>query len=179
MIRGIISNCVEGLIKRFTATGRPEETISNREYMQHYGFSSRPLSGAEIIILREGGLFVAVASDDRRYRITLENGEVALYDDLGQKVHLTRTGIEVQSPTSITATAPQVTVIASTKVTMTTPLLEVSGNITSGGNITATGNVLDAGGTKSMSGMRGVYNAHTHPENGTGGGTTSQPNQGQ
>ncbi|MDA8428944.1 MAG: phage baseplate assembly protein [Geobacteraceae bacterium] len=163
MIRGIVKSVVEGVIKRFSASGRPDETIENREYFQHYGYTSRPKAGAEIIIIREGGHFVAVASDDRRYRIALENGEVALYDDLGQKMHLKRGGIDVTSPTKITATAPLVEVVATTKVTLTTPLLEVSGDITSGGDITAAGDVADANGTKTMAGMRQVYGSHSHP----------------
>jgi len=167
LIRGIVKSVVEGVIKRFSASGRSDETIDNREYFQHYGFTSRPKAGAEIIIIREGGHFIAVASDDRRYRISLEEGEMAIYDDLGQKVHLKRTGIEVESPVSIVATAPQVTVVASAKVTMTTPLLEVSGDITAGGNI--------SDGTRSMGADRAIYNSHTHP--GDSGGTTGQPNQ--
>ena len=90
MIRGIVTSVVEGVIKRFTASGRADETISNREYLQHYGYTSRPLPGAELIILREGNNIIAVASDDRRYRISLENGEVALYTDEGDKIHLKR-----------------------------------------------------------------------------------------
>ncbi len=52
MIRGIIKSVAEGVIKRFTASGRPDETITNREYFQHYGFSSVPLAGAEAILIR-------------------------------------------------------------------------------------------------------------------------------
>lgn len=173
MIRGIVISILEGVIKRFSASGRSDETISDREYFQHYGYTSRPKAGAEIIIIREGGQFIAVASDDRRYRITMEEGEVSLYDDLGQKVHLTRTGIQVATPLQITATAPEVTIVASVKVTLTTPLLAVSGNITSGADITATGNVADAAGAKTMAGMREVYNSHQHQETGEGGGITS------
>ncbi len=54
MIRGIIQSVFEGVIKRFTASGRADETITDREYFQHYGFTSRPLAGAEAIIIREG-----------------------------------------------------------------------------------------------------------------------------
>lgn len=192
MIRGIVTSVVEGVIKRFSASGRPDESIENREYFQHYGYTSRPLAGAEIIIIREGGHFLAVASDDRRYRLALENGEVALYDDQGQKIHLKRnkeieiSGCDTLTATvgvSTTVTCPTVTVIASESITLDTPLvtcsgdLQVDGSINSGVNITATGNISDAGGTKSMSGMREVYDGHTHPEHGTGGGTTSAPNE--
>lgn len=77
----------------------------------------------------------------------------------------------IEAGGSAQITAPEVRVIASTKVAMTTPLLTVSGSIQAGGNIS------DAGGTKSMAGMRNTFNQHTHPENGQGGGTTSVPNQ--
>lgn len=108
MIRGIVISVLEGVIKRFSASGRSDETISDREYIQHYGYTSRPKAGAEIIIIREGGHFIAVASDDRRYRIAMEEGECSLYDDLGQKVHLTRTGIKVESPLEVTVDAPAI-----------------------------------------------------------------------
>lgn len=164
MIRAIVKSVVEGVIKRFSATGLPGQLFDDREYLQHYGYTSRPLEGAEAILIREGNHIVMIASDDRRYRIALEAGEVALYDDLEQKVHLTRSGIEVQSPTQIKATAPLVEVIASTKVVMTTPLLEVSGQIRAGGDVTD-----HAGDTgKSMAQMRATYNQHTHPHTADG-----------
>lgn len=191
MIRGLVKSVVEGVIKRFSASGRTDETIDNREYFQHYGFTSRPKEGAELIIIDQGNVMIAVASDDRRYRLALGAGEVALYDDQGQKLHLMANGnIEVLALTKCKVTAPTVEIIASTKVTMTTPLLEVSGNITAGGsitagtsvtagttvaagtavtagtNITATGNVADAGGAKTMAGMRGGYNTHSHSNHG-------------
>ncbi len=90
MIRGIVNQVVEGWIKMFSASGRSNETIDDREYMQHYGFTSRPLPGAEIIIIKEGNHYIAVASDDRRYRLALEEGEVAIYTDEGDRVHLKR-----------------------------------------------------------------------------------------
>ncbi len=171
MIRGRVKSVVEGVIKRFSAFGRPDETIDNREYFQHYGFTSRPLAGAEIIIIREGGHFIAMASDDRRYRISMENGEVALYDDQGQKIHLKRgkaieiTGCDTLVATvgvSATITSPAVTVVASSKVTLQTPLVECTQDLKVGGDIVATGNISDANGAKSMAGMRQIHNTHTH-----------------
>ena len=152
MIRGIIQSVIEGVIKRFTAAGRPDETFTNREYFQHYGFTSRPLAGAEAIIIKEGNNIIMVASDDRRYRIALENGEVALYTDEGDKIHLKRDGqieitatakVTITAPecivnavTSVTATSPIITLIASEKVLAQTPLMRVEGDIEATGNIT-------------------------------------------
>jgi phage baseplate assembly protein V len=192
MIRAIVVSVIEGVIKRFSATGRPGETFADREYLQHYGLTSRPKPGAELVIIREGNHYLAIASDDRRYRIALEEGEVAIYTDEGDKVHLKRgrqieviggekvsvaTKVaEIVATESCTVTSPEVEIVATTKVTMTTPLLEVTGSITSGANITAAGNVADAGGAKTMAGMRGTYNGHTH--NDPQGGATAAPNEG-
>lgn len=205
MIRGIIDAVIEGAIKRLVAKGLIGESFANREYFQHYGFTSRPLAGAECILVREGNHVVAIASDDRRYRIALEEGEVAIYDDQGQVVHLRRgnriqvtcTGTltvdaadavmvntqtaQVNAGQSATVTSPLVTVEANTKVTLDTPLVEISGNLTVGGTGVVTGalssghSVSDPTGT--MQTMRGTYNSHTHQENGDGGGVTDAPSQ--
>lgn len=90
MIRGIIQSVVEGVIKRFSAAGRTDETITNREYFQHYGFTSRPLAGAEAILIQEDNHIVMIASDDRRYRLGIEAGEVCLYTDEGDHVRFKR-----------------------------------------------------------------------------------------
>lgn len=76
-----------------------DETADQVERFQEYGFTSHPHAGAEAIAVAVGGArghLVTIAVDDRRYRLaSLAAGEVALYDDLSQKVHLTRSGIVV------------------------------------------------------------------------------------
>jgi phage gp45-like len=150
MIRGIVNSVVEGKIKLFSALGRIGEIFSNREYFQHYGFTSRPLSGAEIILIREGNHIIAVASDDRRYRIALEEGEVALYTDEGDKIHLKRDKtIEILSGNKLFATvenevdittkvakvtatesaditSPEVTINAATSLGATSPAVTIN-----------------------------------------------------
>lgn len=175
------------------------------ERWEEYGITSHPFPEAEALVLALGGnaghsAVVCVA--DRRYRLTaLAEGEVALYDDQGQVIHLKRDktvhiygsdhlvadiGIDttltcptvtVAAATKVSVTTPIFEVTAATKVVMTTPLLEVTGAITGGTNITATSEVRDAAGTKSMSGMRSTYNSHTHVEN-TLPGSTNTPTQG-
>lgn len=173
MIRGILATLTDGVVRLFAGTGRPGESFEKREFIQHYGFASAPKAGAELVIHVQGNIVTCIASDDRRYRLSLADGEVALYDAQGQKVHLAAGGdIEVVAIAKVTVTAPKVEVVASTVVTMTTPLLEVSGNITAGGDVIATGNVADAGGTKTMAGMRTTYNSHVH-------GTSPAPTQQQ
>lgn len=105
MVRGIIKSITEGKIKKVSASGRSEETFDDREYFQHYGFTSRPLKDGELILIREGNHIVAIASDDRRYRIAVEDGEVALYTDEGDKIHFKRgKEIEIVCGNKLTAT---------------------------------------------------------------------------
>lgn len=76
--------------------------VRDMERFQDYGFTSVPHSGAEVLAAFIGGNRdhgVAIKVDDRRYRLkALANGEVAIYDDLGQKVHLHRNGVLVHTP---------------------------------------------------------------------------------
>jgi phage baseplate assembly protein V len=162
-----------------------DEVRDNVERFQNYGMASFPFPGAEVVAGSVGGSrdhLIVLVVDDRRYKIELVEGEVALYDDLDQKVHLTRSGIEVESPTKITATAPlvdivasskvtvttpEVDIIASTKVALTTPLVTMSGNLVVTGNVaaanvTAVTTIADANGAKTMAGMRTTYNTHHH-----------------
>jgi phage gp45-like len=162
MIRAIVISVIEGVIKIFTATGRKDavgglEQFDQREYLQHYGFTSRPKAGAELIIVREGNHLVAIASDDRRYRLHIAEGEAALYDDQGQVVVLKR-GKEIlvdgcdtlvaNAAVSMTLTSPTITLRASTKVLLDTPLVQ------------ATGEIEDH--VRTMSGDRSIYNGHHH-----------------
>jgi phage baseplate assembly protein V len=81
------------------------------ERVQDYGFTSVPQAGHETLAVFTGGdrsNGVVIAINDRLYRLRgLQDGEVALYDDLGQRVHLTRSGIEITTPLNITLSAGQ------------------------------------------------------------------------
>lgn len=82
---------------RATILGRTDEV----PHVQPYGLQARAQNGAEAIVIAVGATaddLVAVVVGDRRYTIALEAGEVALADDIGQKVHLTRSGIVVEAP---------------------------------------------------------------------------------
>lgn len=134
------------------------------ERMQNYGFTSVPKAGAEGLMAcvsgdRDHGIIVAM--DDRRFRLKgLQAGEVALYDDLGHKVHLTRTGIVVDGG------GHDLNITGVTN-TYFSGALHVETNIVAGGEIS------DLCGTKSMSGMRSVFNDHTHTD--PQGGSVAAP----
>lgn len=166
MIRGIVNQVIEGFIKMFSASGRPDETFEKREYFQHYGFTSRPLPGAEIIIVNEGNHYIAVASDDRNYRIAIEEGEVALYTDEGDKIHLKRDKtIEIVSGNKLMATVENdVTISAKTAVVNALTSCQINSPIINFGG--------DRGGLKYLVDERIIawLTSHTH-------GTGPTPNQ--
>lgn len=151
------------------------------ERFQEYGYTSHPHPGAEAVVAAVGGArahLVALAIDDRRYRVKdLAEGEVAMYDDLGNVIVFKRDKIQVQAVQHLEVTAPTCHITATTTH---------DGNVTINGNLVVNGtgaftdalssatSVADPNGT--MQGMRDTYNGHNHP--GDSGGTTGTPNQG-
>jgi phage baseplate assembly protein V len=130
------------------------ETKDTVEHFEPFGFTSKPLPGAEHVTLfldgdRSHGITIVVA--DRRYRLHgLEDGEAALHDAFGNKVHLMADGT--------------LAVVASAEVQITSPLVTITGDLQVAGTITAGTDVV--GGGKSLV-------SHTHP---VGGGDTGPPN---
>ncbi|WP_349618133.1 phage baseplate assembly protein V [Azotobacter salinestris] len=81
------------------------------ERMQNYGFTAHPHPGADAAIAfvagnREQG--IALVVDDRRYRLKLEPGEVAMYDDLGNKIQLLRDRVQITAVQALKIDAPSV-----------------------------------------------------------------------
>ncbi|MEX5343023.1 phage baseplate assembly protein V [Pseudomonas sp. I2] len=126
------------------------------ELAQHYGFTSAPLAGADFIALPIGGNskhVVVIATEDARYRLKVKDGEVALYSDEGDHIHLKRGRvIEVVTDTFL--------VKAGTKVRFETPMIEATGEVQADGNIQSAADVIDQ--TRSMRADRLIYNAHKH-----------------
>lgn len=70
------------------------EVMGGLERVQDYGFTSVPLPGAEAVALSVAGHrshTLIIRADDRRYRLkALKGGEVAIYTDEGDSIHLKR-----------------------------------------------------------------------------------------
>ncbi|MBC0385816.1 phage N-6-adenine-methyltransferase [Escherichia coli] len=128
------------------------------EHLEPYGFTARANSGAEAVVLFPDGdrsHAVVVTVSDRRYRLKgLQTGEVAVYDDQGQSVTLTREGIVVDGA------GKTITFRNSPKARFEMDL-EVTGQVK---------DLCDSSGT-TMSAMRLAYNGHRHRENGQGSNT--------
>lgn len=138
------------------------EVLNNVARMQQYGFTSVPLAGAEGVYLalggsRDGGLLIC--AEDRRFRLKgMESGEVALYDDIGHKVHMTRNGIVIDG-------AGKPLLITNTPKARIESDLDVTGDIK---------DRCDSNG-RTMGDMRTIYNGHTHSD--PQGGSVSAPTE--
>lgn len=140
-----------------------------------WGFASRPKPGAQVLVSVQAGSGggIVIASGDTRYHFALSEGECALYDDLGQSVHLTRAGIVINGgglPIQVQNT-PTITMTATANVRIVSPLLE------------CTGDILDNCDTQphTSANFRQIYDIHTHPVQNVQAGaatvTTNVPNQ--
>lgn len=125
------------------------------EHAEPYGFTAHAKAGSESVVIfpdADRSHAIAVTVFDRRYRLKgLKEGEVAIYDDQGQSVVLTRAGIVVNGGGNpiVFKNAPKAR-------------FEM--------DIEATGQIKDLcdGPGLTMAKMRVAYNGHRHKENGQG-----------
>ena len=155
--------------------------------------SGDPAQGAVLPAIYQDAYPAPAASKTVR-RIQFADGTVIDYDRAAHLLKASVAGgsIEASADVSAKVTSPEVTAVASAKVSLQTPLVECSGNLAVAGNgafgggltmtgangsgdITTPGNVTD--GVRSMAGDRAIYNGHTH--NDPQGGTIPAPNQQQ
>lgn len=136
------------------------ETRDNTPRVAEYGFTSMPLPGCHAVVIFVGGdrsNGVIVATNDQAHRMkNLKPGEVAIYDDQGQSVYLTRTGIVINGgglPISVTNT-PSLSMTAT--------------NIALNGSVAITGGALTHNGTN-------VGASHKHGGVTAGGANTGAP----
>lgn len=161
-----------------------DEVRDNTPRLAEYGFTSHPPVGADAIVIfiggdRSNGAVIATGHQASRLK-SLQPGEVAIYDNLGQSVWLTRNGIVIDGnglPLTINNT-PTITMNAATQITFNTPLAYFSGKIHAAKNIESDADIIDQASSaapKSMANMRITYNGHTHTD--PQGGAVSSPNQ--
>lgn len=80
---------------------RGKTTPDDFQHVEPYGFTSAPGAGAEAVVLNLGGdqsQPIVIAVGDRRYRIQVDEGEVAVYHRDGHKIVLRDDRITVEAP---------------------------------------------------------------------------------
>lgn len=119
------------------------EPLDNINRVEPYGYSYRPKPGCETYLLFPHGdrsYGVAIVIGDKRYQMTLVEGEVAIHDDEENWVHIKRGGI--------------IEAKASTKVIADTPLFETTQDAKIGGNLLVKGQTISEQGYSGEGGSR-------------------------
>lgn len=145
-----------------------DELRDGVERMQDYGFTSHPKPGCDAAVISVAGArsqAIAIVVDDRRYRLKLQEGEVAMYDDLGNCVKLLRDKVKIEGVQEVEASAPTVRITA-TQVIIQADTTTINSDLTVHGDSNFTGGVTANG--------KRIDDTHTHPD--AQGGNTGTPN---
>lgn len=146
------------------------ERLQAAELFQHFGFTSGPPPGTQLIVLPLGGSTahsVIIATENGAYRVDVQSGEACIYSMWGDKVHLKQERIEVETKVFHLK--------ASEQVIFETPALTMQGTGGGAAAATMTGSLHTTGAITSDSDhvAGGVsLEHHTHP--GDSGGTTGE-----
>lgn len=195
LARGVVESVDDSpMMRTVQAEFLPGDVREGLEHFEPYGFTSRVKEGAEAI----GAFFngdrshgIVLVTADRRFRLHVEEGEVAVFDDKGQKVVLKRDGILVETPKNLTATVggnavatvKGTTTLKSGAVTIDAPSVHITGTLSVDGHIKGTGGLAVSGGsgaavTGSISATGDVtagaisLQGHVHTEQGDGADTS-------
>ncbi|MGO2354631.1 MAG: phage baseplate assembly protein V [Marinomonas foliarum] len=102
--------------------------LDDVEHLEPFGFTSHPLPNAETVVLAfngNGSHSVAIVAGDQRYRLEIEEGEAAMYNNFGDKVHIKKDRT--------------ISVEAAVKVIIDTPHTHMTGKLTVAESIAAVG----------------------------------------
>lgn len=80
---------------------RGKVTPDDFQHVEPYGFTSAAGAGAEAVVLNLGGdqaQPIVIAVGDRRYRVQVDEGEVAIYHREGHKIVMREDRITVEAP---------------------------------------------------------------------------------
>jgi len=105
-----------GKQQKMSLLGRVREKIGGQKSkvprLQGYGLSSHPPKGAQGFFIAMGGypdqvFCLGIEHPDHR-PTNLAEGELKLYDDQGQFVHIKRDGIHIETGKTVTIKAPKI-----------------------------------------------------------------------
>ena len=188
--RGELKGLNKGAVQTAQINGLSDETLQKLELYQHFGFTSGPPPGSQVVIVPLEGQSahsIIVATEHGAYRLDVGSGESCFYNQWGAKVHLKKERI-------IDIDCDKLNITAKDKATINTKLLElfaefIIGTASKGFNIAASSvNFGGANGGDAKVTMTGglqttqdvvaggvSVKGHQHRETGEGGGTTGPP----
>jgi phage baseplate assembly protein V len=111
--------------------------LSDLEHLEPFGFTSHPKKDAEALVLSfdgNGSHSIVLMVSDRRYRLKIAEGEVALYNANGDNLHFKADGTAALT--------------SATKVQINSPATEISGTLTVTGATKLSNTLAVTGATK-------------------------------
>lgn len=186
-------------LRELQMTLQSGEVLPNMEHAEPYGFTSEPIVSPQTDAFaiffdgnRDNGVVLSFA--DRQFRIkNMKAGEVAIYDDQGQKVYFKRDEILIETPKNLTAKVSgnvvadvggNTTVKCGGTIDATSPQTNIHGPLTVDGLIIGKGGLAISGGSgatvdgalKTTGDVQaGSISLQGHTHTGDSGGTTSVP----
>ncbi|HHF5623880.1 TPA: phage baseplate assembly protein V [Haemophilus influenzae] len=175
-------------IQKVQVSGLADETLQDVELMQQFGLTSVPPAGTQVVVLPMGGETthsIVIATENGSFRVkNLKSGETAVYDESGSTIIL-KQGRLIEIDCDI------LKITATTKVEISSPVVETDRVFTAQGQINGNGGMAVQGGsgasfTGNVTQTKGSFTtdgdvtangkslvSHTHC--GDSGGVTGQP----
>lgn len=175
-------------IQKVQVSGLADETLQDVELMQQFGLTSVPPAGTQVVVLPMGGETthsIVIATENGSFRVkNLKSGETAVYDESGSSIIL-KQGRLIEIDCDI------LKITATTKVEISSPIVETDHVFTAQGQINGNGGMAVQGGsgasfTGNVTQTKGSFTtdgdvtangtslvSHTH--RGDSGGVTGQP----
>ena len=175
-------------IQKVQVSGLADETLQDVELMQQFGLTSVPPAGTQVVVLPMGGETthsIVIATENGSFRVkNLKSGETAVYDESGSTIIL-KQGRLIEIDCDI------LKITASTKVEISSPLVETDRVLTAQGKINGNGGMAIQGGsgasfTGNVTQTKGSFTTDSdviangkslvnHTHRGDSGGMTGQP----
>ena len=131
-------------IQKAQVSGLADETLQDVELMQQFGLTSVPPAGTQVVVLPMGAETthsIVIATENGSFRVkNLKSGETAVYDESGSTIIL-KQGRLIEIDCDI------LKITASTKVEISSPLVETDRVLTAQGQINGNGGMAIQGGS--------------------------------
>jgi phage gp45-like len=164
------------------------QALSDVEHLEPFGFTSHAPQGAEAIVLAFGGNgshSVGLLVGDRRYRLVIEEGEAAIYNQQGDYLKMGADGTAtLKTATRAVIDAPATEITGTLQVTGATTLnntlsvaaaatlqttLSVSATVTAGGAVSAPSAAFAgamSAASATVGGIAFVSHSHSYTDDG-------------